>query len=135
MGMDSNLRSVTNQALFIYHYPKPRGLASRYNYTSQDSDLGQPRFGKAKHIGKGPPWILGGFHRALSLLRPSVYLSEPMRETEMLRSFVKNSSFIIRRLVHAFPTFFCLGKEAVRHLTTINQQEVIGSEKKKDKKL
>lgn len=132
--MDSNLRSVTNQALFIYHYPKPRGLASRYNYTSQDSDLGQPRFGNAKHFGKGPPWILGRFHWALSLLCPCVYLSEPVRETEMLRSFLKNSSFIIRRLAHAFPTFFCLGKEAVRHLTTISQREVIGFFKKKKKK-
>lgn len=132
--MDSNLRSVTNQALFIYHYPKPRGLASRYNYTSQDSDLGQPRFRNAKHFGKGPPWILGRFHWALSLLCPCVYLSEPVRETEMLRSFLKNSSFIIRRLAHAFPTFFCLGKEAVRHLTTITQREVIGFKKKRKKK-
>lgn len=131
--MDSNLRSVTNQALFIYHYPKPRGLASRYNYTSQDSDLGQPRFGNAKHFGKGPPWILGRFHWALFLLCPCVYLSEPVCETEMLRSFLKNSSFIIRRLAHAFPTFFCLGKEAVRHLTTISQREVIGFKKKKKK--
>lgn len=44
MSRESKLRSVTNQTLFIYHYVEARGLVLRYNYTSQDSDLSQPRF-------------------------------------------------------------------------------------------
>lgn len=42
--LDLNLRSVTNQTLFIYHYVEARSLVLRYNYTSQDGDPGQPYF-------------------------------------------------------------------------------------------